>query len=250
MRYLLSNWKMYLDRSRAADLLEAVQHRLRERFPEGEPPVSVILCPSFVSLPQLRDALDPRLVRLGAQDCHWEREGPHTGEVSTAMLAGLVDYVMVGHGERRAAGETDDQVARKVAAVAGAGLTPILFVGEDEPTEQAFERTDERLTRGLSGVDLSQQQVLVVYEPTWAIGVEEAAPVDHVQGVVGQLKERLAELGSSEPRVIYGGTVNADNVEPFARLEVLDGVGATRAGLDPDGFMRIVEHLAAPGHAH
>ena len=244
MKYLLSNWKMYLDRPRAADLLEAVQAGLRERFPSGAPPVSVVLCPSFVSLEPLHAAVDARVVRLGAQDCHPEAEGPFTGGVSVAMLRGLVDYVMVGHSERRAAGDTDEQIGKKVAAVAGAGLTPILFVGEDEPTDAAFERTEERLTRGLAGVDPSEQELLVVYEPTWAIGAEEAAPADHVGGVVEQLKARLSQLGSRDPHVIYGGTVNVDNVDSFASLEVLDGVGATRAGLEPDGFLRIVDRLA------
>ena len=245
MKYVLSNWKMYVDRSRAPGLLDGVQAGLRERFPSGAAPVSVVLCPSYVSLEALHAMLDPSLVRLGAQDCHPEAEGPFTGAVSVPMLRGLVDYVMVGHSERRAAGDTDEEIGRKVSAVAAAGLTPILFVGEDEPTDAAFERTEERLTRGLARVDPAQQELLVVYEPTWAIGAERAAPANHVQGVVEQRKERLADLGAREPRVIYGGTVNADNVETFAALEVLDGVGATRAGLEPGGLLRIVDRVAA-----
>ena len=247
MKYVLSNWKMYVDRTRAAELLGEVEARLRDRFPSGPAAVSVVLCPSFVSLVPLRAAMDPRLVRLGAQDCHWESEGPFTGEISPTMLRDLVDYVLIGHSERRAAGDTDEQIAKKVAGAVRARLTPILFVGEDEPTEAAIERTDERLTAGLAGVDLARDEVLVVYEPTWAIGASEAAPADHVRGVVEQLKDRLAELGASEPRVIYGGTVTADNVEQFAALEALDGVGATRAGLDPDQFIRIVDRVATAG---
>jgi triosephosphate isomerase (TIM) len=247
MKYVLSNWKMYVGGSPAAELLTAVQAGLRERFPSGSVPVSVVLCPPFVSLVPLRAVIDPRLVRLGAQNCHWESEGPFTGEISPTMLQDLVDYVLIGHSERRAAGDTDEQIAKKVTAVAGAGLTPILFVGEDEPTDDAIERTDRRLIEGLAGVDLSEREVPVVYEPTWAFGASEAAPADHVRGVVDQLKNRLRELGARDPRVIYGGTVTADNVEQFAALEVLDGVGATRAGLDPDGFLRIVDRVAAAG---
>ena len=244
MKYVLSNWKMYVGPGRGEELLGAIQERLGERLPSGAS-VCVVLCPPFVSLAPLRAVADPRVVRLGAQDCHWESEGPFTGEISATMLRDLVDYVLVGHSERRAAGDTDEQIGKKVAAAASAGLTPILFVGEDEPTDAAIERTDERLTAGLAGVDLSQDEVLVVYEPTWAIGADRAAPADHVRGVVEQLKGRLAELGAGEPRVIYGGTVTVDNVEQFAELEVLDGVGATRAGLDPDGFLRIVDRVAA-----
>ncbi len=243
MKYVLTNWKMYLDRDREADLFRTVQARLRERFASGTVGVSVILCPSFVSLAPLHAAMDPRLVRLGAQNCHWESEGAFTGEVSPALLRGLVDYVLVGHSERRAAGETDEEIAKKVAAAAAAGLTPILLVGEGEPTERAFELTNARLTEGLGAVDLSRHEVLVVYEPTYATGAQEAAPVDHVRGVVEQLKDRLAELGAEEPQVIYGGTVNADNVDEFARLEVLDGVGAGRAALDPDELLQIVDRV-------
>ena len=163
------------------------------------------------------------------------------------MLRGLVDYVLVGHSERRAAGDGEEQIAMKVAAAADAGLTPILFVGEDEPTERAIDGTAQRLSAGLARVDPSKHEVLVVYEPTWAIGAREAAPAEHVRAVAEQLKSRLAELGASEPLVIYGGTVNGDNVDRFAALEVLDGVGATRAGLDPDEFLRIVDRVAAAG---
>ena len=244
MRYVLSNWKMFVGPGQAEELLGAIQARLRDRFPSGPLPVSVVLCPSFVSLGSLCTLADPRLVRLGAQDCHWEPGGPFTGAISAEMLNGLVDYVMVGHGERRAAGDTDEQIGKKVAAVARAGLTPILFVGEDEPTQTAIGRTDERLARGLAKVDLAKVTVLVVYEPTWAIGAERAASVDHVREVVAHLKERIGGLGASEPRVIYGGTVTAENVGGFATLEELDGVGATRAGLDPGGLVRIVEQVA------
>ncbi len=247
MKYVLTNWKMYLDRSREADLFDAVQARLRERFGSGSVPISVIVCPSFVSLVPLHATMDPGLVRLGAQNCHWESEGPFTGEVSPTSLQGLVDFVLVGHSERRAAGETDEQIAKKVAATAAAGLTPILLVGEDEPTDAAFEQTNARLTEGLEGVDLSRHEVVVVYEPTYAIGAHEAAPTDHIEKVVEQVKDRLAELGAEQPRVIYGGTVNADNVDELARLEVLDGVGAGRAALDPDEFLDIVERVAQAG---
>ena len=97
MKYVLSNWKMYVGRSRAPELLDGVQAGLQERFPSGALPVSVVLCPSFVSLEPLHAMIDPRLVRLGAQDCHPEPEGPFTGAVSAPMLRGLFDYVMVGH---------------------------------------------------------------------------------------------------------------------------------------------------------
>ena len=247
MSYVISNWKMHTTVEEAVELLQSVQAGLAERARrEGDGP-TVIVCPPFVSLTAAREAMDERLVRLGAQNCHWEREGPYTGEISPTMLEGLVDYVLVGHSERRAMGETDDQIAKKVAAIAEAGLTPVLFVGEDEPTEAAVDDTEERLRRGLAHADLGRQRVLVVYEPTWAIGGEEAAQAGHVRGVVEHLKDRLKAWGAAEPEVIYGGTVNADNVERFAGIELLDGVGATRAGLDAQEFLWIVDRVAEAG---
>ena len=155
------------------------------------------------------------------------------------MLRGLAEYVMVGHRDRRAAGQTDEDVARTVAAVARNGLVPILFVGEDQ--------TERRLREGLSLVDAARQTVLVVYEPSWAIGADQAAPGDHVRRAVEHLKGVLAGLGATEPVVLYGGTVNDDNVEELAAIGVLDGLGATRAGLHPDRFLRIIDRVAAPG---
>ena len=245
MKYVLANWKMYPTTEQAVELLTRVQAGLEERLDAMTNALRVVVCPPSVSLASLHRVMDPRLVRLGAQNCHWEPEGPYTGEISAVMLKGLADYVLIGHSERRAAGETDEQIARKVAAAAEAGLTPILFVGEDEPNDTALHHAERRLTQGLSEVDLARQQVLIVYEPTWAIGAEQAARAEHVSRIVEHLKGRLGELGASEPRVIYGGTVNGDNVEQFARLEVLDGVGATRASLEAGEFLRIVDRVAA-----
>lgn len=243
MRYVLANWKMYPTVDEALALLGTIQLGLRERAASGALMPGVIVCPPFVSLVPLRAVVDHRLVRLGAQNCHWEQEGPHTGEISPRMLHGLVDYVMVGHSDRRVAGDSDEQIAWKVRAVAEAGLTPILFVGEDE-CEDAIHQTEQRLRRGLSQVDLQRQPVLVVYEPSWAIGADHAAPADHVGTLVASAKAVLRDLGATDPAVIYGGSVAERNIDDFVRLEILDGVGATRASLDPDSFLRLVDRVS------
>ena len=245
MKYVLTNWKMYVAGSQAADLLRAVQDGLEQRLGADGGLPRVIVCPPFVSLAPLQAMVDRRLVRLGAQNCHWEESGPYTGEVSPTMLAGLVDYVLIGHSERRAVGETDDQVARKVAAAAETGLTPILFVGEDEPSSGAADDTERRLESGLAGVDLGRRHAVIVYEPTWAIGADRPAEAGHVQEIVARLKDKLAGLGAERPEVIYGGTINAENVDRYAGIGVLDGVGATRAGLDARELLCIVDQVAA-----
>jgi triosephosphate isomerase len=245
--FVLANWKMYPGPAEATQLLTRVQDRLREaaRSPLALP--IVIVCPPVIALKAIRAIADRRLVRLGAQNCHWELRGPYTGEISPLMLTGLVDYVLIGHSERRRAGETDEQIARKVAVVAANAMTPILFVGEDEPTATAAAETEERLERGLSGVDLARRPVVVVYEPAWAIGADVPAVAEHVRTVVARLKERLRRRGAQRPAVIYGGSVTADNVAEFTAIDVLDGVGATRATLDARNVATIVEHVARAG---
>ncbi len=247
MKHLLANWKMHTTVEQAVALLQEIQEGLRRRGAQGQQLPRVIVCPPFVSLAPLRAVVDERLVRLGAQSCHWERDGPYTGEISPVMLVGLAQYVLVGHSERRAAGESDEQVARKVAAAAEAGLTPILFVGEDEPGDGAHRQTEHRLRQAISRIDLGRQVVLVVYEPAWAIGADRAADAEYVREMVTGLKDLLRRLGASDPEVIYGGTVKKENIEQFARLDVLDGVGATRASLDARQFFAMLDQMAGSG---
>lgn len=249
MKYVIANWKMYPTVDEALSLLETIHAGLRERAASGAALPRVIVCPPFVSLAALRAVADDRLVGLGAQNCHWESQGPHTGEISPRMLRGYVDHVLVGHSERRAQGESDEQIARKVAAVSEAGLVPVLFVGEDSPGDDAIGQTEQRLRQGLSRIEADKRPLLVVYEPSWAIGSAHAASAEHVGEVVGHVKAVLRELGASGAPVVYGGTVGEHNIDDFARLDLLDGVGATRSGLDPERLLTIVDRLRARGGA-
>ena len=242
MEYILASWKMYPTVDEAHALFEDIQGGLQERARAGRLP-TVIICPTFLSLVPLRAVADDRVVHLGAQNCHWEQEGPYTGEISPKMLQGLVEYVLVGHSERRAAGETDEQIAKKVAAAQQAGLVPILLVGEDDRADDAILLTERRLRDGLSLAD--PENVLVVYEPSWAIGATEPAPPDHIRRGVEHLKNVLVDMGAQDPRIIYGGTVNDDNIDEVVSVEVLDGVGSGRGSLNAEGFLRIVDRVAA-----
>ncbi|MDQ3887212.1 MAG: triose-phosphate isomerase [Actinomycetota bacterium] len=243
MKYVLANWKMYTTLSQDVEIFTKIQRGLLDRAQSDLP--RVIVFPSFPSLPVLAKILDRRVLRLGAQNCHWEAAGPYTGEVSPTMLTGLVEYVLLGHSDRRAAGETDEQIAKKVRAAATAGLTPVLFVGEDQPTDSAIGHAEQRLTLGLAEVDHGMHDVLVVYEPTWAVGADAPADAGRVREVVAHLKKRLTELGARRTEIIYGGTVTADNVGQFLGLDILDGVGATRASLDEHTFLRIIDQITA-----
>jgi len=244
MKYLLANWKMYTTTVEAVALFAEIQQGLRERAKAGTPLPRAIICPPFLSLALIRAFIDHDLARLGAQNCHWEPEGPFTGEISPVMLKEVAEYVLVGHSERRAAGETDEQIARKVAGAAGAGLTPILFVGEDDRTKGALSQSEKRLVAGLRCIDPSRHHVVVVYEPTWAVGADRPADVSYVCEVVEHLKARMGELGIRRPEVIYGGTVTAGNVRQFAEADLLDGVGATRASLNASDFLAMFDQVA------
>jgi len=150
----------------------------------------------------------------------------------------------LGHRERRAAGETDEQIARKAAAAAACGIVPVLFVGEDHDGDDALAVSDRQLRHAVSQLDLTAQRVLVVYEPAWAIGGDEAADPDRVATVAEHLKARQHTLGAAEPEVLYGGTVNDDTIDAFTRLGVLDGLGATRAALEAEAFLALVDRVA------
>lgn len=229
----------------AVALFAQIQEGLRERASRRDALPIPIICPPFLSLLAVRGIAEHRLVRLGAQNCHFEQEGPHTGEISPRMLKDVAEYVLIGHSERRAAGETEDVIARKVAAAAEAGLRPILFVGEDEPSETAAVEAERRLENGLSMIDVVRDPVLVVYEPAWCVGAERPAEADYVAEVAAHLQSRLRQMGMTDPQIIYGGTVTEDNVDRFAQLEVLDGVGATRTSLDAQKFLQMLDRISA-----
>jgi triosephosphate isomerase len=243
VNYLLSNWKMYPTTVEAVALFSEIQRGLRQRADAGRRLPETIIFPPFLALPVIRTFLDDDLVRLGGQNCHWEACGPYTGEISPAMLREVADFVMLGHSERRMAGETDEQIASKVQAAAAAGLTPVVCVGEDQRTDSAASQSERRLVAALDRFDPASHRILVVYEPTWAVGGDRPADVGYVCEVVEHLKVRMAEIGVEKPQVVYGGTVTAENVGQFTALDILDGVGATRACLNAEDFLALVDRL-------
>jgi triosephosphate isomerase len=190
-------------------------------------------------------------IALGAQNCHWEPQGAFTGEISAPMLAKLnVDYVIVGHSERREIfGETDEMVAKKLRAVLGAGMDPILCVGETLE-EREVGATDEKVTnqvqaalRGLKADDL--RRCVVAYEPIWAIGTGKNATPDDANSTIATIRRSLgtiaADLGS-EIRILYGGSVKAGNVATLMAMPEIDGGLVGGASLDPEEFARIVRY--------
>ena len=211
--------------------------------------VEVVVAPPFTALDRAARAFGNSAIRLAAQNVHEELRGAFTGEISVPMLADLgCRYAIVGHSERRRLfGETDADVAAKVAAVLAGGLRPIVCVGESLEERQA-ERTLDVVTAQLLGslAEVPQERatdVVVAYEPVWAIGTGRTATPDEAQevhqAIRGILSGRFGEAGR-ELRIQYGGSVTPQNARGLLALPDIDGALVGGASLDPDDFASIV----------
>jgi triosephosphate isomerase len=251
---VIGNWKMYGTLAEARPLATGVRDALKR--PRG---VDVVLCPPFTALAAVAEVLAGSPIRLGAQNCHWEAAGAHTGEIAPPMLAELgCGFVLVGHSERRREmGESDTQVNRKVQAALAHGLTPVLCVGEtaDERRQGlTFTTVEGQLRAGLAGMTAeSIAGVVLAYEPVWAIGSGVNATPAQASEVHGYLRGLLSELTSKEAaggiRILYGGSVKADNVEALAAEAEIDGALVGGASLNAAGFAQIARKTARAGTA-
>ncbi len=237
-----ANWKMNTTPSEGLALARAVRTGL-----DGGRQAQVILCPPFTHLSGLSDCLAGSTLELGAQDVYWEAKGAYTGEISTAMLKELVQYVIIGHSERRAYfHETDADVNRKVAAALQAGLTPIACIGETGAQRNAGE-TESVLERqvqdGLRDIDLSSG-LIVAYEPVWAIGTGVSADGPQAQGAIAFVRAQLRRIAgdtAEEIRILYGGSVTAANIAEFMAQPDIDGGLVGGASLVADSFVSLVQ---------
>jgi triosephosphate isomerase len=248
---IAANWKMHKTHLEAIQAVQKISYLLDESDAER---VEVVICPAFTSLRSIETLLqsDRLPYGLGAQDVHWEDTGAFTGEVSPLMLVALrVSYVIVGHSERREHfGETDETVNRKVQAVFGHGMTPILCVGEtlqEHDTGGTEDKVTGQVRADLRGVSAEDAAKLVVaYEPIWAIGTGRNAEAADAGQVVGLIRQTLGSLYSNEVadavRIQYGGSVKAGNVRDFMAHPEIDGALVGGAGLDPEEFALIVKY--------
>jgi triosephosphate isomerase (TIM) len=213
-----------------------------------------VLCPPYTALPAVAEVLQGTAIGLGAQNCHAEASGAHTGEVAPPMLVELgCRSVLVGHSERRREmGETDELINRKVAGALAHGLTPVLCVGETAEERRqglTFTTVEGQLRAGLSGLDAAAVARLVLaYEPVWAIGTGVNATPAQAAEVHGYIRGLVSELASKEIaqalRVLYGGSVKADNVDALLAESEIDGALVGGASLNAQGFVSIVKKAA------
>jgi triosephosphate isomerase len=253
-----ANWKMHTTPSDAGDLASTIAARTRVAG------VTRVICPPFVSLAVVRDALatsDPD-VGVGAQNVHHELQGAYTGEIAAPMLVGLASWVIVGHSERRRdAAETDDLIGRKLGRALDAGLRPILCVGErleqrEEGSQDAV--VHHQLAGALAGHDpaaLLTGGMVIAYEPVWAIGTGRNASGRDAAAMSAAIRDVLAGLGWSQAAddvpVLYGGSVTSSNIAEFLAEPSIDGALVGGASLKPDEMAGIVARagLTAAGRA-
>lgn len=248
------NWKMHHDHLQAIRTVQELALRLA---PETLARVEVVVHPPFTDLRSVQTVLEDRAipVGLGAQHCSPHDSGAYTGEVAPPMLARLgVRYVLVGHSERRTLfGQEDETVAATVHAVLRHGMVPVLCVGESEE-ERAQDRTVEKVAgqvaTALAGLGVDQLAELVVaYEPIWAIGSGVTPTADDVQEACGAIRTVLGEVVDQAvaggTRILYGGSVNADNTADLVAGPDVDGVLVGGASLQAESFAAIAAAAAA-----
>ncbi len=242
------NWKMYKTEAQAAELVARLVSLLGTGG-SGDSAVEVGVCTPFTDLRAAVASAAGSGLRVFAQNMHQEPEGAFTGEIAAPMLAEIgIDGVVLGHSERRQYfGETDRALSAKVPAALAAGLTPILCVGETEEQRNAgdTERTlRHQVTQDLEGLADSQlAEVVIAYEPIWAIGTGKVATPEQAQeacGFIRALVSARSDPAGAALRVIYGGSVKPDNAPELLALPDVDGALVGGASLDADAFAAIV----------
>jgi len=251
-----ANWKMHTTPADAGELARIIDTRTRE------PGVTRVICPPFVCLASVRDALADAGsdAAVGAQTVHHELAGAYTGEISAPMLEGLATWVIIGHSERRRdAGETDELIGRKLARAVMAGLRPILCVGEQLEERESGDAVDvvaRQLRGALAAVDAAaatDARLVIAYEPVWAIGTGRNATGADAAAMADAIRTALGDLGwrdaAADVPILYGGSVTSANIGEFLAEPSIDGALVGGASLKPDELAGIVARAGLTARA-
>jgi triosephosphate isomerase len=243
---IAGNWKMFKTVPEGLELVEGLLAGLGD---VGDR--EVLVCPPFTALYAVGQRLANTPIALGAQDVYHEAQGAYTGAIAPGMLRDVgCRYAIVGHSERRSVfGDDDAAVNRKLIAALGAGLRPILCVGESKPQRDAGEADAvvvAQVRAGLAGVSAAQMaEVVIAYEPIWAIGTGDTATPDDAQAMHAAIRDTLAQLYGGEvagaTRILYGGSVKPDNADELMSQPDIDGALVGGASLKADSFLRIIQ---------
>ncbi len=243
MRLIAANWKM---NKTPRETEEYIKEFIRYvEHPESR---EILICPPFTSLCVAGELLQGTGVKLGAQNCFYEKKGAYTGEISIPMLKELgCEYVIIGHSERRHIfGETDEIINRKLIVCLEEGIRPILCVGEkleDREAGLTFKVVETQIRLALSGIEKFTDSIDIAYEPVWAIGTGVPAKPEDAVEVHKFIRRLLKEINpehKGKTRILYGGSVKPDNAKDFMRYEEIDGFLVGTASLDPESFAKIV----------
>ena len=244
---IAGNWKMNKTPKEAKELLNAITPLVKDAGCE------VIACVPYVDLATALEATEGTNVKIGAENCHWAESGAFTGEISTGMLKEMgVEYVVLGHSERRQYfGETDETVNKRTKAALAAGLKPIVCVGE-LLWERECDITEEVIARQIK-LDLFNvteeelKNVVIAYEPVWAIGTGKTATAEDANNVIKSIRKQVEDLYGSDVAeniiIQYGGSVKSANAEDLLNTSDIDGALVGGASLDAEEFAQIVNKV-------
>lgn len=240
---IAGNWKLFKKSADALQLVEGLIPLIKDK--KG---VEVVVAPVFTVLDRVSKAISASGIKLSAQDCYWEEEGAFTGEVSTGMLldAGC-SHVIIGHSERRQYfGENDETVNRKIKAALAAGMTAIFCIGEtlaEREAGQTFNVLDRQIAGGLAGIE-SLENVIIAYEPVWAIGTGKVATDEQAQEAHASIRKKVASIYNADTagkvRILYGGSVKPENIAGLISQPDIDGALVGGASLKADSFAALV----------
>lgn len=247
-KIIIANWKMKLGIKKSLELVRQYASNIKSEDKQ------IVICPSEIVLKDVSEIIKDSAIKLGAQNVFWEEKGSYTGEVSASMLAEVgCEYVIVGHSERRQyLLENYQMIHQKIKAVLTIkNLTPIICIGETlqdkEEDKRDYVITDQ-LQQALGGISLlAEQQLVIAYEPIWAIGtgqVIEPADAENMHEIIHVVLVDLfgIDIVKNQIRVIYGGSVNAENVKGFSDLDNIDGFLIGGASLKIDEFINIIKN--------
>jgi triosephosphate isomerase len=244
-KLIIGNWKMNLNTHEASLYL----HKLAQMV-DVRRDVEVILAPTLLALQSLSLQIDRRQFKLAVQNLYWRDHGAYTGEVSATQLRGIVDYAIVGHSERRHVfNESDKDTRNKVQAAIRNHIYPVLCIGETASERAAGETHDvlhDQLVGGLANVTSDElENVIIAYEPVWAIGTgDNALPNDVTKAITAirsQIKHLYGPAAANDIRVLYGGSVKADSAADYLALDGVDGLLVGGASLDAHAFVEIIK---------
>jgi triosephosphate isomerase len=242
--FIAGNWKMFKTIPEAVEMVQKLHEASM-----GLEKAQLVVIPPFTALSDVSRALQESPVLLGAQNMHWEEQGAFTGEVAAPMLKDVgCTFVIIGHSERRQLfGETNETVNKKIKAALALGLVPIMCIGEslkEREDGSTILKVQSQLTEGLEGLDVDQmRQIIIAYEPIWAIGTGLTATPDQAQEVHGYIRSDLAEKHGNDVAsyaiILYGGSVKPENTYSLLREKDINGALVGGASLKADSFAEI-----------